>query len=78
MGQPCQIRGGIRQRSRLPAARAFGHNAAVTLEPLHLSERAARDLGFIEVQRVLASLCPSPFGKEELGREPASGGKHRA
>ncbi|OGQ12458.1 MAG: hypothetical protein A2138_06285, partial [Deltaproteobacteria bacterium RBG_16_71_12] len=70
MGQPCQIRGGIRQRSRLPAARAFGHNAAVTLEPLHLSERAARDLGFIEVQRVLASLCPSPFGKEELGREP--------
>lgn len=38
--------------------------------PLHLSERAARDLGFVEVKRVLSSLCPSPFGKEALEVEP--------
>lgn len=40
------------------------------LSPLHLSERTARDLGFVDVQRVLAGLCPSPFGREALAVEP--------
>ncbi|MBI1949190.1 MAG: hypothetical protein HYS27_26115 [Deltaproteobacteria bacterium] len=40
------------------------------LEPLHLSDRAARDLGFVEIQRVLAALCPSTFGKEALAQAP--------
>ena len=36
------------------------------LETLHLTERAARDLGFTDVQRVLSSLCATPFGREAL------------
>ncbi|MCC7069995.1 MAG: hypothetical protein IT383_01650 [Deltaproteobacteria bacterium] len=41
----------------------------VDLQSLHLSERAARDLGFAEVQRVLSSLCATPFGREALQDE---------
>ncbi len=39
------------------------------LEPLHISERAARDLGFTEMQRVLSTLCATPFGREALAAD---------
>jgi DNA mismatch repair protein MutS2 len=40
------------------------------LPALHLTERAARDLGFLEVGALLAASCKTPFGREVLAEEP--------
>lgn len=40
------------------------------LPPLHVAERAARDLGFVEIQGILAATCKTPFGREALADEP--------
>jgi DNA mismatch repair protein MutS2 len=39
------------------------------LAPFHLPSRAARDLGFLEVQGILSSLCFSPYGREALEQD---------
>lgn len=44
--------------------------AHTSLPPLHLSERAARDLGFVEIQAILAGTCKTPFGRESLAEDP--------
>lgn len=44
-------------------------NASVELPDLHISERAARDLGFSEVQATLSNTCRTPFGREALAED---------
>jgi DNA mismatch repair protein MutS2 len=40
------------------------------LVALHLTPRAAKDLGFAEVEGILASSCKTPFGHEALQDQP--------
>ncbi|HEY4223819.1 MAG TPA: hypothetical protein VGO62_20830, partial [Myxococcota bacterium] len=37
---------------------------------LHLDKRAARDLGFTEIEALLHASCKTPFGTEELDKAP--------
>ena len=42
----------------------------MNLVELHLSARAARDLGFAEIEAILASSCKTAFGREALALQP--------
>jgi DNA mismatch repair protein MutS2 len=56
---------------RNPAPPGGGPEGALVhvIPELHLSERAARDLGFREVEAILAGACKTPFGREALAEE---------